>query len=114
MVLNSQIDTRPDAASAWKALLPYLDRSCDAPATANVLAVKNTSISFIEDGDFRWVSAFIRRLGCWLAARILVSRENLANQSSLPMSIFLYTHHSTFELGVVRNLTRDQSLDTRS
>jgi hypothetical protein len=53
-------------------------------------------------------------LGCWLAARILVSRENLANQSSLPMSIFLYTHHSAFELGVVRNLTRDQSLDTRS
>jgi hypothetical protein len=95
-------------------LFPYLDRSSDAPATANVLAVKNTSISFIEDGDFRWVSAFIRRLGCWFAARILVNRENLANQSSLPMSIFLYTHHSAFELGVVRNLKSDQSLDTRS
>ena len=114
MVLNSQIDTRPDAASAWKALLPYLDRSCDAPATANVLAVKNTSISFIENGGIRWVSAFIRRLGCWLAARILVNREKSANQSSLPMSIFLYTHHSAFELGVVGNLKSNQSLDARS
>jgi hypothetical protein len=53
-------------------------------------------------------------LGCWFAARILVNRENLANQSSLPMSIFLYTHHSAFELGVVRNLKSDQLLDTRS
>jgi len=91
-----------------------LDRSSDAQATANVHAVKNASISFIEDADFRWVSAFIRRLGCWFAARILVNRENLANQSSLPMSIFLYTHHSAFELGVVRNQKSDQLLDTRS
>jgi hypothetical protein len=53
-------------------------------------------------------------LGCWLAARILVNREKSANQSSLPMSIFLYTHHSAFELGVVGNLKSNQSLDARS
>ena len=90
------------------------DRSIDAPATANELAFKNTSILFIEDGDFRWVSAFIRMSGCWLVARILVNRENSANQFILATSIFLYTLHSTFELGVARNLKSNQSLDTRS
>ena len=57
---HSFCTVHPEATSALKTLLPYLDRSCDAPATTNVLALKNTSISFIEDGDFRWVSAFIR------------------------------------------------------
>jgi hypothetical protein len=43
-----------------------------------------------------------------------VNQENSANQFILATSIFLYTLHSTFELGVIRNLKSNQSLDTRS
>ena len=69
-------ETSTHGIPGWtKTLLPYLDRSYDAPATANVLAFKKTSISFIEDGDFRWVSEFIRISGCWLVARILVNNN---------------------------------------
>ena len=35
-----------------------------------------------------------------------MNRENSANQFILATSIFLYTLHSTFELGVVRNLKK--------